>query len=260
MSGAVLMPFQVRNWGRFQHYRKRRPPWIKLYRDILDDYEYLTMSLASMALAPCIWLLASESEDGTVTDDLEKLSFRLHRPKQEIIAAIEELVAKNFLTRSGDDASTVLAFSKQHATLERETETEAEEETTPSKPRKATNYPVDFAAFWDAYPKKVEKQDALAAWKKTKLERPPLDVLLASLEKQKRSLQWTRDEGQYIPHPHRWLKKERWNDQVEVAGDLLASEYAAKGNSPVWPDYVADVKAGRATPGSWAQWIEARQR
>jgi len=57
-----------------------------------------------------------------------------------------------------------------------------------------------------------------------------------------------------------WHKNEKGYGRDQRSADPLQAEYEAKGNSPVWPDYVADVKAGRATPGSWAQWIEARQR
>src|SRR5690606_19747530 len=30
----------VKNFERFQHYKDRNPPWIKLYNDLLDDYEF----------------------------------------------------------------------------------------------------------------------------------------------------------------------------------------------------------------------------
>jgi hypothetical protein len=31
---------RVKNWAEFQHYRSRRPPWIKLHRGLLDDYAW----------------------------------------------------------------------------------------------------------------------------------------------------------------------------------------------------------------------------
>ena len=80
--------FQVKHWERFQHYSSRRPPWIKLYRDVLDDYDFLTQHIASIALAPLFWLLASESEDGTFSGDVERLAFRTHRSPKEIRDAL----------------------------------------------------------------------------------------------------------------------------------------------------------------------------
>jgi hypothetical protein len=33
-----------KNWGKFQHYKDRCPPWIKLHRDLLNDREFLHLS------------------------------------------------------------------------------------------------------------------------------------------------------------------------------------------------------------------------
>lgn len=55
-----------RRWSDFQHYKDRRPPWIKLHKALLDDREYQRLPLASRALAPMLWLLASESKDGVL--------------------------------------------------------------------------------------------------------------------------------------------------------------------------------------------------
>ncbi len=65
----------------------------------------------------------------------------------------------------------------------------------------------DFEAFWKVYPKKVAKKEAFKAFKKIKT---PVSVLIEAVEKQKKSDQWTRDHGQYIPYPTTWLNQERW--------------------------------------------------
>jgi len=36
----------------------------------------------------------------------------------------------------------------------------------------------------------------------------------ALLEVQKRSPQWKKDGGQYIPHPVTWIHGERWKDET----------------------------------------------
>ena len=58
----LLIP---KNWAVFQHYKDRCPPWIKLHRDLLNDRTFMCLPLASKAIAPLMWLLASESKDGT---------------------------------------------------------------------------------------------------------------------------------------------------------------------------------------------------
>lgn len=116
----------VKGWAEFQHYKHRSPPWIKLHRGLLDNYDYQTMQLASRALAPMFWLLASESADGTFDADPVKLSFRLRTTEKIVASSLSELIDKGFLV----DASEPLAERKQDACLETERETEKETEST----------------------------------------------------------------------------------------------------------------------------------
>lgn len=73
----------------------------------------------------------------------------------------------------------------------------------------------DFDAFWKAYPKKVGKLNAKKAWAKAKTK-PDLPTLLSAIEKQKQSINWTKDNGQYIPNPATWINGGRWDDEVEA--------------------------------------------
>jgi hypothetical protein len=70
-----------------------------------------------------------------------------------------------------------------------------------------------FDTFWSAYPKKKSKGDAEKAWGKIK---PPLETLaliLEALEWQRTSPGWTKDSGQYIPHPASYLRSQGWLDE-----------------------------------------------
>lgn len=69
----------------------------------------------------------------------------------------------------------------------------------------------DFDEFWTAYPKKVGKQSAKKAFEKVNA---PLETLLSAIERQKRSSQWSKDGGQYIPNPTTWLNQGRWEDEL----------------------------------------------
>ena len=51
--------FRVVNFERFQHYKDRIPPWIKLYNEVLDDYEFVQLEDAERWHLMGIWLLAS---------------------------------------------------------------------------------------------------------------------------------------------------------------------------------------------------------
>lgn len=115
MDSTAPPRIAVKNWRQFQHYKHRRPPWIKLHRELLDDHAFMRLPLASIALAPLCWLLASESEDGSIPADLEELVFRLHRSKDEIEEGLRGLVSVGLLV----DASGALATRKQVATTEK---------------------------------------------------------------------------------------------------------------------------------------------
>jgi hypothetical protein len=119
------MLLKPKNWAVFQHYKDRCPPWIKLHRDLLNDRVYMCLPIASKALAPLLWLLASETKDGQFDGSLDELMFRLHITKKEYEDGLKPLIDKGFFIV----ASRVLADSKQDAIPETETETETEAET-----------------------------------------------------------------------------------------------------------------------------------
>lgn len=73
-----------------------------------------------------------------------------------------------------------------------------------------------FDRFWSVYPRKVSKVSALKAFEKLKVDEELLNTMISAIEKQKKSDQWIRDNGQYIPHPSTWLNQHRWEDEVTV--------------------------------------------
>ena len=108
----------IKNWPTFQHYKDRSPPWIKLHKGLLDDFNYQRLPIASRALAPMLWLLASESMDGSIDSEPEKLAFRLRTSEQDITDGLNPLIEAGFLTA----ASNSLAGCLQDAMPETETE------------------------------------------------------------------------------------------------------------------------------------------
>lgn len=165
------MSITPKNWSDFQHYHGRRPPWIKLHRKLLDDYDFCCLPLASRALAPMLWLIASEFENGTILLDSKALAFRLRVSEKELIDALTPLVHKGFFLRT-DNASNLLAAHKQNGVSEREIEEEKEEERMSENKfptRSRQSYPKDFEEqFWKVYPTTpvMSKKEAGGAWKR----------------------------------------------------------------------------------------------
>lgn len=86
-----------------------------------------------------------------------------------------------------------------------------------NNPRNPQEGDARFDAFWKAYPHKMDKQKAVKSFRKLKVDDELLKVILAALEKQKRSPQWNEDEGRYIPYPATWLNNRRWEAEAANA-------------------------------------------
>ena len=114
------MALRIKNWSGFQHYKDRAPPWIKLHKSLLDDFDYQCLPIASKALAPMLWLLASENMDGQITDDPKRLAFRLRWSVDDVVKGLKHLIDAGFVIVD----SNALADSYQDACLETETETD----------------------------------------------------------------------------------------------------------------------------------------
>lgn len=82
------------------------------------------------------------------------------------------------------------------------------------KKRSTSGYEESFERFWSCYPRKTAKQNALKAWLKLKPDEALVNGILSALERFKKTEQWLRDNGRYIPYPATWLEDRRWEDEV----------------------------------------------
>lgn len=124
----------IPGWEKFQHYKKRRPPWIKLHTDLLHRDEYLDLSGFDRAVLHGLWLMAAENAHDTPTIAVRHVSSTLAMRANSVHAAIERLNHAGFIHVS---ASKALARRKQSAIPETETETEATVATAPVAPKVA---------------------------------------------------------------------------------------------------------------------------
>lgn len=126
MKGAF---YRVRNWEKFQHYKNRNPPWIKLHTELLDNYQFSCLQDASKLLAICFLLLAARS-DNKIPGDLDWIKRRCNLKSTPDIKPlldsgfIEEIQT---LPDAEQDASTTLADCKQLASPRALARGEAEE-------------------------------------------------------------------------------------------------------------------------------------
>lgn len=177
--------FSVKNFEKFQHYKDRSPPWIRLYNSLLDDYEFGRLPDASKAHLLAIWLLASRYEN-KIPYDPEWVSRRINATEP---VDLDALAGGGFIVV--DQPRTVmLAPREQDANPEKSrVETEKKEDNPPPQarggvvvlhPEEPENeipavldrraYPDKFEAVWDEYKpiasKNATKADAFRAWQK----------------------------------------------------------------------------------------------
>ena len=164
-----------KSWVDFQHYKDRAPSWIKLHKSLLDNYEYQCLPVASKALAPMLWLLASEYEDGKIPADLNRIAFRLRISVAELEDALSHLIQSGFFI-CYQDASEVLAECLPREREEIEKRERERREIPPSggsdkKPvsPKASRIPADW-----------QPDEVLMAWAKAERSDLHLPTTIAS--------------------------------------------------------------------------------
>lgn len=70
-----------------------------------------------------------------------------------------------------------------------------------------------FAFFWNEYPKKVGKGDAWKSWQRLKISDTMARSIVLSVRQHRKTEQWQREHGRYIPNPSTFLNQRRFDDE-----------------------------------------------
>ena len=222
------MAMQIRNWSKFQHYKDRNPPWIKLHYELLSSRDWVALDDASRVLAIACMLVASRNDGRIPTDSdyMQRVAYLNTKPN------FKPLIACGFIEQTEDasntlaDASNLIAFDTQETETETEiTETDPDSEKEPKPARARVVYGQEFLSFWAAYPKKIGKDAAWKSWKKTK---PPIEEVLSAISAQIETPAWKKEGGQFIPNPATWLNQGRWKDEIPAEEKITPQEANAK--------------------------------
>lgn len=90
-----------------------------------------------------------------------------------------------------------------------------------------------FAHFWSIYPRKVGRKKAEEKWWKLNLSPETIKTIFADVERRKRSPEWLKEGGQFIPYPATYLHGERWTDEVPINGPGQAGGHLGSGRVAV---------------------------
>jgi hypothetical protein len=214
----------VRNFDTFQHYKDRRPPWIKLYAALWRQYDFQQLSEAARYQLISIYVLASQHEnqipwdEGWIRSEIgsKKLHLQtlvdggfLYQSDSDVLAdAIAERAHDATPTRAGGrgrtrSASVSLSVSDSDSSPgEGESEGESALEEA-------------WTRFWDAWPRKEAKQPARKVFMRLAPQNGILEKMLAWVALAKQSEQW--QDPTKIPHLATFLGQKRWENDPPPA-------------------------------------------
>lgn len=209
------MTLRIKNFEKFQHFKDRSPPWVKLYRDILDDPDWHELEPEAAKVLVMLWLIASEDESkqGNLPE-MKKLAFRLRIEQKRL----EKLCIKlsHWLEQTDIELISVgcQADAPERAGEETETETEGETDTCAASQR----VPAQdlFDQFYAVYPKKRNRGEAEKAWKRINPNIELTNRIVLAVKSACGRQDWQKDGGQFIPYPASWLSAKGWEDEDQT--------------------------------------------
>ena len=85
------------------------------------------------------------------------------------------------------------------------------------KRRREARTVARFTAFWSAYPRKVNKAEAEKAFRKLDPDEGTMIAILDAVAAWSVTRDWTKQDGEFVPHASTWLNGKRWQDQLPAA-------------------------------------------
>ena len=237
----------------------RGQPYLPLYvDDFLTDEKLIECSAKSHGVYIRLMCIMHKSEEyGTIllrqkdqqTDQqINNFAIKLSRSMpfsiETILESLEELIEERVLTidndkllqkrmirdnsistkrsEAGSKGGFATAKSTANITANTVIENVIENESNSSSEEDYKEEQKTFDQFWAAYPKKKSKGDAQKAWSKIKSPVETLTKILTALEWQKKSKDWVKEQGQYIPLPASYIRSLRWEDEKDAKEESVA--------------------------------------
>ena len=246
------MKLRIKDWNKFQHFKDRRPPWVKLYRDLLDDMDWHELDGDCAKTLISLWLIASENEGQL--PETRKLAFRLRMSEKVLTGIIGQL---NHWLEVVDNTLISDCYQDDAPETETETETETERHCPEKVPDGVREDKTAFEEFWKAYPRtpNMSKAAALKSWDKQKCGELPQDQLLKAVAKYKAFLAAeTKKNGRDYPakHAQGWLTERRWEGFSEATPQERQAVHGQDwaDSIPEWLSFKKTVSAAE-----WNTWF-----
>lgn len=185
---------KVKNWKKHQHYNKPKPPWIKLHRDILNDYDFQKLKPSEKWTVIGLWLIAAET-DNEIPDDPQWLKNRLGLTMD---IDLDTLYSTGFFLEIDTEPIDALDQAAIDALALEEKRREEERRIAHDQ----------FEKWWEAYQKKTGRARAEAKWMKLEPDqRLACNAVVDLYVKSTPEIQFRKDPTTYLNGNH-------WEDDV----------------------------------------------
>lgn len=195
----------ILNWDKYQARTDKELPWLKLwgrlfkapwFQSLQDDEKFVTIALLDLARQ-----FHNNIPEEMIFKEYLRGNYGLFMSPLRVFKLSQVLVANDFLS---DNCPTFVEVEGDKIRQD----------------KNEVGLTTGFEEFWNKYPRKVAKPQALKAFSKISPSTELLQLILAGVENQSKSDQWTKDDGKYIPHPATWLNQQRWEDEVKIGNPI----------------------------------------
>jgi len=208
--------------------------WFRFYAEALNDPR--VQSLEPQAFKAWVNFLCVASAREGLLPDMNTLAFAIRTSMDEtekmfhtlleasLIAPVKNQHGHAYAIRNWakrqfkSDSSTGRVKRFRNVTCNAdvtpsEIRVQSSEQSRAEKNIKKVSDDEQFASFWKAYPNKVGKGAAGKLWQVLAPTKGVFDAIMAAVQVQKTWHTWTKNNGEFIPHPATWLNQRRWEDE-----------------------------------------------
>lgn len=219
-----MQSIKINNWEKFQHYKDRRPTWIKLLTEIIDEFDadgnpkkfYYLPDCAKKTFPYLICLRANYNEKIPYPSD-KWLKKRLGLKS----ISLQPLIDAGFITIDTESVSKPYQGGTESA-HQRESKRERESKSICTEL---------FDKFWKAYPRKEAKGRARGWFTKNQPTDEDVRKMLYLIREQSfsggRLHRRLKEHMKYIPLPTTWLNDGDWQDAPTEADTKKQTEQQA---------------------------------
>lgn len=121
---------RVANFEQYQHYKDRRPVWIKLHVSLLDSYDLNKLDYPSRLLGQLLLLVAA-THDNNIPYDPVYIAGKVAMDHKTVAKCLANLIAERFLVLSKRKHSASKTLAKRSETASPEKRREEKRKNSP---------------------------------------------------------------------------------------------------------------------------------